>query len=229
VDPHLRPDWIPLATIKEILTSRLDAHFSTLDFSAETGLPLTLIEQVLHRVQALAELAGFVGPDPVEEFLRFRLKKYHATDVVPNLESKLAALRLRAPFLFREGIRIYLSRFDPEWRDVVFRSQKDAPELLKLMRFFEKMGLDPAHFCWIRRMDQQTDDALPAWAQFTNLEWAPMQKRRVAPKVISATSPYYKWVGITTLAANGRSMGKVFGEILFLAGLNLELQTEGAR
>lgn len=227
VEPHLQTNWVPLATIKEILVNRIDFNSSALDISAETGLSPALIDQVLYRIQVMTELAEYVGPLPAKEFLRFRLKKYDATDIVPYLECKLAALQLRAPVLFKEGIRIYLSRFDPDWKDVVFRSQKDAPELIKLMRFFEKMDLDPTHFCWIRRLDRQTNDALPSWVQFPNVQWVPTQTKRVLPKVISENSPYYKWVGLTALASNGRSLGKAFAEILFLAQLNLDIHING--
>ena len=131
----------------------------------------------------------------------------------------MATLSISEPALYTKGLDIYLSHFDFQKKDVLFRGQQDAEELKLFLEFLKVLGSKPNEFTWVTRVLDTTSKTIPTWAKKMKFAWVPSDCKAIKPKNKLGAGSYAKWLGVLPIDSTQRSIGLPVANTIFLARL----------
>jgi integrase len=217
-EAHERSEWISLEKVRQVLFLSVMEKATTKHISRELEIDEQKIDSILGKAAESGRAIGLKCdssgsltevPLPVREL--------KGIEFCEMLEARLAQMAIRAPVLAGQGVELYLSHFDRDKHDVVFKGVKQLPEANRLLRFFESLDVCEANFTWVTRVVDTSKMNLPGWAERLNTKWQPANRKAIKPKSIGGAASYEKWLGILPVDGNLRSLGSAVAKTMFLA------------
>jgi len=210
-----RSGWIPFSTLYLLFELALSQQREAGEIADRLALSLGEVESILAAGNEWGANIGLPyagdvlagGPSPP----RGDAERTFAD----GIEEKLARMALRAPTLFRDGVKIHLSFISRQKWDVVFRSG-DVRELNRYLRFLDSLGFSMSEFQWVLRRSSADAKDLPSWAAKVRRGWFPGRTRIIAPPTDKRDS-YQTWLGIHPTGVNGKGCGALLAKLMFLS------------
>lgn len=221
---HETSAWISLdllvgPVLERAITDRtpVSAIASALEVDVE------LVNSILERATIFGTRIGInISSDGILSEIPLKVHKQSAArNFCTQLEKRLAEMSMRAPVLYAEGINLYLSHYDHEKKDVVFRGEKDLAAARKFLKFLNSLGCRTSEFSWVLRSIDASCATLPSWTTTLDMKWQPKLIKNIKPKKAASASSYSKWAGILPVLDHGLSIGLPVAHTMFLASLTI--------
>lgn len=218
---HERSDWVPLDMVQRVLARAITDRKTAADIAAEFALDETLVDSMIGQATDFGKQFGLkVGPDGSLSEIPLKVHRQKAgRSYCAEMEERLANMSTRAPLLYAEGIKLYLSHYDPEKKDVVFRGGKELPAAKRFLKFLGSLGCKDHEFCWVIRNSDISEKKLPTWADSLEKNWTPKAIKSIKPKKASSSKSYAEWLGVLPVLANGDSVGLPVAHVMLMASL----------
>jgi len=217
---HQRTNWIALDLVGLVLSLSIKDHVLVTDISKELKLKEEVVTRILTNATAMGKTIGVpCDSDGHLTKIPFAVHRKFGRQYCDLLEKRLAALSMSAPALYAKGLNLYLSHFDFQKKDVVFRGRQDAEELKLLLKFLAALGSAPNEFTWVTRVLDTTSKKIPTWARQMKLAWVPSHCKAIKPKSEAGAGSYAKWLGVLPIDPTQRSIGLPVANTIFLASL----------
>ena len=220
---HESAQWIPLVLADQILASSITDRKVSSAIAKEFDVREDFVTTLISKATDYGRQIGLkTGSDGSISEIPLRVHKQEAgRNYCNELERRLAEMSTRAPLLYAEGIKLYLSHYDHEKKDVVFRGEKDLPAARRLLKFLSSLGCKEDEFCWVIRTIDFSTSTLPPWAKSLEKLWTPKTFKAIKPKKASSAGSYAKWLGILPVLGNSTSVGLPVAHTIFLASLTI--------
>ena len=213
--PHTREPWLPLAKVRAVLHLFDEANRSIEEIAKQLRLDLDRIEKILCNAWRFGASLGLTRDANL--LVRCPGKMRYAGEVAlaSELEQRLAALAVRAPRIYLDGLDLHLNHFNRQKHDVAFKGSKERIALERYLRFLASLGIDCTRVQWVVR--QQSSADLPTWAAKLDASWLPSRLKRIAPPTQTKAGSYAQWLGVQIVDDAGDGLGMAMATTLFLA------------
>ncbi len=143
-----------------------------------------------------------------------------------SLVEALARLDSTNPRLLAAGVETHLGHFNPEKRDVVFRSTDEAPEAKEYLRFIDALGTEAGRVQVVLRDLDETLARSGDWQSLPEFAgWRAVLPLSEQHEVIATNSPnpkrtaYRKWIGIRLVPRDGRANHYLVAGVFLLSAI----------
>jgi len=220
---HESADWTPLDMVDRMLASAIADRTVDSGVAKAFGVSEAFVTTIVEKATNFGKQIGMktAADGSISEIPLKVHKQEPGKNYCNELEKRLADMSTRAPLLYAEGIQLYLSHYDQEKKDVVFRGTSDLPAAKRFLKFLESLGCKDDEFCWVIRTVEASTATLPPWAKSLENRWAPKTYKTIRPKKASSAGSYAKWLGILPVLENATSVGLPVAHIMFLASLTI--------
>lgn len=220
---HETSAWISLDLVQQVLERAIVDRNPVNAIASALELDVDLINTILKRATTFGTSIRIdIAPDGILSDIPLKIYKQSAAlNFCSQLEKRLAAMSIRAPVLYAEGINLYLNNFDHEKKDVVFRGEKSLAALGKFLKFLDSLGCKENEFSWVLRGAGDNCNTLPSWTTAIKTKWKPKLIKNIRPKKAASAASYSKWLGILPVLENGLSIGLPVAHTMFLASLTI--------
>jgi hypothetical protein len=218
---HESADWYALESVGQILENAINNRKAASVISMEFGVSQDFVESIVQKATVFGMQLG-LKTDANGSITEVPLKVHKLEPgrvYCEQLERRLADMSKRAPILYAKGIELYLTHYDYEKKDVVFRGEKELTATKQFLKFLASLGCESDEFSWMLRTVEPSNPQLPSWTTQLNADWLPKSSTAIRPKKVTSASSYAKWVGILPVLADGTSAGLPVARMIFLASL----------